>query len=126
MLVSLALVGAALRAGLRLRSARRRGVPRRIEDRRTHLRLAKTAVSLVLVGFAGGPASAVWLRGFEAFATLHAWLALLAVLLFGTTAWLGHRLEHGALRWREPHAILAIASTFAAAAALGTGIVLLP
>src|SRR5512145_874744 len=126
MLVSLGVASAALRSGLRLRRARLRGAPPPRDGRRRHLRLAKTAVAMVLVGFAGGPISAVWLRGFDPFATLHGWLALGAALLFATTAWLGHRLEHGALQWRELHARLAIASLLAAAAALGTGFVLLP
>lgn len=126
MLVSLAVAVAALQSGLRLRRARLRGTPRRRDERSRHLRLAKTAVAMVMVGFVGGPISAVWLRGFDPFATLHGWLALAAVLLFAATAWLGHRLEHGALEWRELHARLALASLLAAAAALGTGFVLLP
>jgi hypothetical protein len=126
MLVSLAVAAAALQSGLRLRRARLRGTPRRRDERSRHLRLAKTAVAMVMVGFAAGPISAVWLRGFEPFATLHGWLAVLAAALFGATAFLGHRLEHGAQEWRELHARLAIASLLAAAAALGAGFVLLP
>jgi hypothetical protein len=126
MLASLALAGATLHAGLRLRAGRLRGAPGRAAQRRRHLRLAKLAVPLLLAGFLGGPASAVWLRGFEPFATLHAWVACLALLLFAATGWLGLRLERGALRWRELHALLAVAALLAGAAALGTGFVLLP
>jgi Protein of unknown function (DUF4079) len=126
MLVSLALAAAALQSGLRMRRARLRAGPRRAGERQRHLRLAKTAVAMVMVGFAAGLGSAVWLRGFEPLASLHGWLALGAAALFAATAWLGHRLEHGALEWRELHARLAIAALLAAAAALGTGFVLLP
>ena len=126
MLVSLAVAAAALQSGLRMRRTRLRGLPRRRDERQRHLRLAKTAVTLVLVGFLGGPVSAVWLRGFEPFASLHGWLALLAAALFAATAFLGRRLEHGALAWRDLHARLALAALLTAAAALGTGFVLLP
>ena len=126
MLTSLTLAAATLRAGLRLRSGRLRGARGLAAERRRHLRLAKTSVPLVLAGFLAGPASAVWLRGWDAFATLHAWIAALAALLFVATAWLGRRLERGALRWRDLHALLAVAALLAGAAALGTGLVLLP
>jgi hypothetical protein len=126
MLVSLALAAATLRAGLRLRAGRLRGARGLAGERRRHLRLAKLSVPLVLAGFLSGPASAVWLRGWDAFGSLHAWIASLAVLLFAATAWLGRRLEHGDLRWRELHALLAVSALLAGAAALGTGFVLLP
>jgi hypothetical protein len=126
MLTSLALAAAALRAGLRLRSARRRGAPRGVRERRRHLRLAKTALPLLAVGFAAGPLSAVWLRGWDAFATLHAWVALAALLLFGATGFVGRQLERGRADRRELHATLALAATLAAAAALVSGLVLLP
>lgn len=126
MLVSLALAAAALRSGLRMRRARLRGLARRPGERRRHLRLAKAAVAMVSAGFAAGLVSAVWLRGFEPLATLHGWLAVVALALFAATAWLGHRLEHGALEHRELHAGFALAALLSAAAALGTGFVLLP
>ncbi len=126
MLASLAVATAALRAGLRMRRARLRGTPRRAADRRRHLRLAKTALCLVGAGFAAGPASAVWLRGWEPFGTLHAGAALLALLLFAATGWLGRQLERGALARRELHAAFGLAAVLAAAAALATGFVLLP
>jgi hypothetical protein len=126
MLASLALAAATLRAGLRLRAGRRRGAPGLAEARRRHLRLAKRCLPMLLAGFIAGPASAVWLRGWDAFATLHSWIAIVALLLFAATGWLGRRLERGALRWRDIHARLAIAALLAGAAALGTGFVLLP
>jgi hypothetical protein len=126
MLASLATAAAALQTGLRMRRARLRGAPRRAGERRRHLRLAKTAVAMVAFGFAAGLASAVWLRAFEPLASLHGWLALSALSLFAATAWLGHRLEHGALALRELHVRVAVAALLAAAAALGTGFVLLP
>lgn len=126
MIVSLAVAGTALRSGLRIRSARRRGLPPPRGGRERHLRLAKAAVAMVSIGFAGGPISAVWLRGFAPFASLHAWLATSAALLMVATAVLGRRLEHGAQQHRELHARFALGAVVLAAAALGTGFVLLP
>jgi hypothetical protein len=126
MLVSLGLAAATLRAGLRLRAGRLRGARGLAAERRRHLRLAKLSVPMLFAGFLAGPASAVWLRGWEAFATLHSWIAIVALLLFAATAWLGRQLEHGALGRREIHGRLAIAALLAGAAALGTGFVLLP
>jgi hypothetical protein len=81
---------------------------------------------MLLVGFAGGPLSAVWLRGFEPFHTAHAAAGLLALALFVATGIQGWRLEHGRSRAAEPHGILALFSVLAAATAFATGFVLLP
>ena len=126
MTASLLLALLALRAGLRLRRARLLGVRRKAADLQRHLRLAKPAVAMLLVGFAGGPVSAVWLRGWDAFRTAHAWIALTAVGLVVATAVLGRRLEQGLGRPVEAHARLALLATFAAAAAFVAGFVLLP
>jgi hypothetical protein len=126
MLLALALAAQALRSGLALRTARRRGRPPRPAERRAHLRVAKPAALLLLVGLPLGPLSAVWLRGLDAFGTLHAAVALLAAALFAAAAWLGHALEHGAVARREAHAAVALAAVLAGAAAFATGFVLLP
>jgi hypothetical protein len=126
MVVSLGLALAALRAGLVLRRARgaRRPAPR--GARRRHLRLAKPAVVCVLLGLAAGPVSAVWLRGWEAFATLHAWLGLAAALGFAGAAATGRRLEAGRNDARQTHALLAGLALLAGAVAAIAGFVLLP
>lgn len=126
MTASLALALLTLRAGLRLRRARRLGLRRRAADLQRHLRLAKPAVAMILVGSAGGPISAVWLRGWDAFRTAHSWIALTALCLFVATAVLGRRLEQGRGRPVEAHARLALLATFAAAGAFIAGFVLLP
>ena len=126
MVIALALAALALRLGLNLRRARLRGLRREAASRRRHLRLAKTALVMLLLGFAAGPASAVWLRGWEAFATAHSAVAGTALALFGATGWLGWRLERGRSRARDAHALLGVLSTLVAAAAVGTGFVLLP
>ena len=126
MIASLALAILTLRAGLRLRRARRLGLRRKAADLQRHLRLAKPAVAMILLGFAGGPVSAVWLRGWDAFHTFHAWIAMTAVALYVATAVLGRRLERGRGRPVEAHARLALLATFAAAAAFVAGFVLLP
>ncbi len=126
MAIALAITLLALRRGLALRSARRRGVRRPPAWRREHLRLAKLAMVMLIVGWAGGPASMLWLRDRPAFDTAHAAVATGGLLLLVATAVLGHRLERGRSQARDLHAALALASTLAAAAAMGTGFVLLP
>jgi len=126
MLGSLALAGAALRAGLALRRARRLGQRHSAEAYRRHLRLAKPALVLLAVGFCAGLASSVGLRGWSAFGTAHGAVACAALATFLATGTLGWRLERGISRAVEWHARLAALSVLLAAAALGTGFVLLP
>src|SRR5262245_26775072 len=126
MAVALAVAAAALTSGLRMRSARRRGLPRRPGERARHLWRAKTALVMIGLGAPLGLASAVWLRGMDPLRSAHALAAGLALALFSATGVLGLRMERGALEHRETHALLALASLLAAAAALGTGFVLMP
>jgi hypothetical protein len=126
MLVSLALAVLTLRAGLALRRARRGRAPRDPRLRRRHLRLAKPAVALVLAGFVGGPVSALWLRGWEPFASFHGVLGLAVATLFAAAALVGWRLEHGRSRAFEVHAMLGALAVLGAALAAVAGFVLLP
>ena len=126
MLASLALACVTLRAGLRLRRARRLGRPRSAADYQRHLRLAKPTLLCVVLGFAAGIASSVWLRGWNALGTSHGLVAVAALACFLGTGWLGWRMERGRSRAVEWHARLAALSLGLAAAALGTGFVLLP
>lgn len=126
MIGSLALCALALRVGVRLRRARlaRRPAPRGARAR--HLRLAKPAVALVLVGFTLGPLSAFWLRGLTPFSTLHGVFGALAAGAFGVAAWQGRRLERGQASARQAHALCAALGLLAAATAAVAGFVLLP
>lgn len=91
------------------------------------MRRAKPAVAMLLLGFLGGPLSAWSLRGWEPFGTAHAWVGTVTIALFAATAFVGLRLEVRATRPElEIHAWLALAASVAAAAAFGTGFVLLP
>jgi hypothetical protein len=127
MLISLGVAAAALRSGLRLRTARRLRRAPPPGERPRHLRLAKTAVALVWTGFTLGPLSAVFLRGWDPLASAHGWRALTSVALFTATAVTGRRIERGGSEsLRDPHAMLALSAVALAAAALGTGFVLLP
>lgn len=116
----------ALRAGLELRRARLRGERGKAESRRGHVRLARAAVALVLLGFAGGPVSAVWLRDFRPFESFHAWLGVLAALLFAAAAAAGSALVRGRSRAAEVHGRLGAAALLAAGLAAVAGFVLLP
>jgi hypothetical protein len=126
MLASLALAAATLRAGLALRRARRLGQRRSAAAYRRHLALAKPTLLCVTLGFAGGITSSVLLRGWGALSTAHGWIAVAALAAFLATGALGHRLEHGETRAVDWHARLAALAVLAAAAAIGTGFVLLP
>jgi len=126
MLASIGLAGLALRAGLSLRRARLGRAERDPRGRRRHLALAKPAVALALAGFVLGPLSAVWLRGWSAFASLHGALGSLAALLFVAAAVLGRRVETGRTSARGAHGWLGALAVLAAALAAVAGLVLLP
>lgn len=126
MLASLGLAALALRSGLALRAARRRGMRRRPEALRRHLALAKPAIAAVAIGFAAGPLSMALLRGRDPFATAHGWIGTIALALFLAAAWLGRRLERGRGRPLDAHAALATLAVLAAGVAALTGFVLLP
>ena len=126
MVAVLALVVWTLRAGVEVRRARRRGHGAVSELRRAHLRLARPAVALVLLGFVGGPLSMWLLRDREPFGTLHAALGTIAAVLFVVTAVLGRRVEQGRLDAAALHGRLALAAAIAAGAAAVAGFVLLP
>lgn len=126
MVGSLGLATLALRAGLRLRRARRRHIRRSLADRQRHLALAKPAVAMLLLGFLAGPLSMATLRGRQPFGTAHAWIGASTIALFLAAAWVGRRLElrrHGAV---DVHAWLAVLAMLGAALAAATGFVLLP
>ncbi len=126
MLASLAMAVVTLRAGLRLRTARRRGIRKDAADYRSHLRFAKPTMGMLLIGFGAGLLSVVLLRGWDVFSTAHGFVSTTALVLFLATAALGRRLEKGQSREPEIHGILALLSVFSGAAAFGTGFVLLP
>ncbi len=126
MVLSIALALLAFRVGLRIRRARatRRPPPR--GAREAHLRLARPAVALVLIGAAGGPLSSWWLRGWTPFGTFHGLLGAACALLFFCAWRLGRRLEAGDLDAREAHARLGALAVLGAAVAAIAGFVLLP
>ena len=126
MVVSLALAVAALRAGLALRRLRlrRERQPRDLVAR--HLRYARPAAVLALLGFLGGPVSARLLRDWDPFASLHGWLGAVAALGFATAATLGWRLQRGDRRVLRAHGLAGLLAVAAGALAAVAGFVLLP
>jgi hypothetical protein len=126
MIASVALALAALRVGLVLRRSRaaRRAPPRGTRQR--HLRLAKPAIALILIGFAAGPLSSVLLRGWSPFATFHGILGALVAALFAAAAVYGQRLEKRAASSRQAHALLGALAVLGAIVAAVAGFVLLP
>jgi hypothetical protein len=126
MVASLLLMGLVLRAGLLLRRARLARRPPPAGARRRHVRLARPAVLLVCVGFAGGLASAIWLRGLAPLTSFHGVLASLALVLFVAAARQGTRLERGDTQVRNLHARLGAGALLVGAAAAIAGFILLP
>jgi len=126
MVVSVALCGVSLRAGLVLRRTRRFRTQRPPGLRESHLRFAKPAVIAVLIGFLGGPISAVLLRNWEPFRTFHGVVGLVAAALFAAAAALGLRLERRRSRRYDAHALLGLLAMLAAVIASVAGFVLLP
>jgi len=126
MVVGVLLAFRALQIGIDIR--KRRGSGRKVERsaRAMHLRLGKLSVVLLVIGFVGGPISAVWLRDMRAFATLHAWLGVTSVVLFVALAHHGRALERGRAASRAAHGRLAVAACLAAALTSLAGFVLLP
>lgn len=126
MLIALSLTLLALRSGLEMR---RRRLSKRPGDRKLrsrHLLLAKVAVALVLLALLSGPASSYFLRDWTPLQTLHGWVGLGAALAFGSTGFLGRKLEAGSLEHRELHARFALLCALSAGLAFATGFVLLP
>jgi Protein of unknown function (DUF4079) len=126
MLFAVGLALLTLRAGLAVRRARLGRTPRDPSLRRRHLRLAKPAVALVLIGFLAGPLSAVWLRGWEPFHSFHGGLGVTVAALFTAAAVMGRRLERGRGSARTAHAWLGALAVLGAAVAAVAGFVLLP
>ena len=86
---------------------------------------------LLLAGFVGGPVSALLLRDWRPFATLHAWLGLVAAGLFAAAGWLGWKLQTGRVQGERPrvasrHGLLGALALLAAAVTAVAGMVLLP
>jgi hypothetical protein len=126
MVAALALAFAALRAGQRIRRVRRSGARRTPDMRTAHLKWAKPAVVLVLIGAITGPVSMALLRGESPLGTLHAWLGIAVALLFGAAGVVGRRLEHGRGASRDVHTLLAVLAVLAGGAAAVAGFNILP
>lgn len=126
MVVGLTLLALALRSGLALRRSRIGQTRRAREMRPRHLRFAKPAVAVLLLGALAGPFSWVWLRGGDAFETFHGWVGILVAALVLVTATLGRRLETGASRAFDAHALAGGALVLLAALSAMAGLILLP
>ncbi len=126
MVVAIGMVLATFRIGLQIRRARlaRRPPPRGARAR--HLKLARPALLLLLLGAVGGPLSSVWLRGWSAFGTFHGVVGGACAALFFATWRFGRKLEAGELEAREAHARIGALGVLGAAVAAIAGFVLLP
>lgn len=125
MTLCLGVLFAALRLGLRSRKARLVGAPRDPDLIRLHMRLAKPAVAFVMLGFIGGGLSSSLIRNWSLMESFHAIVALVVVVLFGATAFLGRRAQRGEA---EPgtHGLLGLLAMLGSALAAVAGFILLP
>lgn len=94
--------------------------------RAQHLRIAKPAVGMLLIGAVAGPFSWVFLRGGEPLETFHGWVGLAAAALLGSAALLGRRLELGRSRAFDVHALVGALAVLLAALAAMAGLAILP
>ena len=93
MVVCLTVLFAVLRIGLKMRRRRLGGAPRDLKLIRLHLKLAKPAVLLTMLGFIGGGLSSSLIRNWSLFETFHSLLGLITLCLFALTAYFGLRAE---------------------------------
>ncbi len=131
MVFALTLAALAFRAGLEVRRRRRRADVPGHALLRSHLRVARPAVVLLLAGFAIGPISALLLRDWRPFETLHSWLGLAAAGLFANAGWLGWKLQTGRVRGERRriasrHGLIGTLALLVAAGTAVAGLVLLP
>jgi hypothetical protein len=126
MFTVLVLCIAALRVGLSLRRARLARRPPPTGARALHLRVAKPAVVLALVGAVLGPVTVLLLRDWTPMSSFHALLGGIAAVLFAGAGLEGRRLERGARDARNLHALLGAGAVSLALAAAIAGFALLP
>jgi hypothetical protein len=126
MMGALGAVWLALRSGNELRRLRARRGRGLVELRARHLKRAKPAIALLVVGFGLGPISSYFLRDWTPFQTFHALAGTFAIVLFVLAARLGSKLEQGLRAARAAHLRSVLAALLCAAVAAVSGFVLLP
>lgn len=125
MLTAICTGGWVLRLGLRMRAVRGRGQKRPKAWWHQHIRFARAALTIGLVGLVLGPLTWVGLRGEPLLSSLHGKVGV-ATATLALGAWLvGRRLAVGRGQ-RELHALLGILTVLGALVALLTGLELLP
>ena len=124
MIITVGLLALVFKEGVSLRQARLQGSSSR--NRSLHTRLAKIVTGLILVGAISGPISAVRLRGWDAFESVHSRITLSVVTVCILTATLGWLLEHHQFQRPAVHGWLGLLPLLGATAAFVTGCGLLP
>jgi hypothetical protein len=126
MLVSIAMALATARLGLEIRKRRLAGQPAGASRRRRHLRLGKTTLVAIGIGFVMGPLSMYFLRDRAVFDSFHGILGIIVAGLFAWTGWSGRALSLGNHDARDIHRIAAGSSLGAAFVSTVAGFILLP
>ena len=126
MVAAIAVAIATARMGLEIRRRRAKGKPPGRELRDRHLRFGKRAIAMVVVGFAAGPPSMIYLRERAWLDSFHAVLGVIVLGLFLWTGWSGRALANGDSEARDVHRIAAAAAIASALASAIAGFTLLP
>ncbi|MBL8911479.1 MAG: DUF4079 family protein [Archangium sp.] len=91
-----------------------------------HLKLAPWNAALIITAAIGGLISAVALREWKPFDTLHGWFGVTTAVLFTLMWWLGRKLIRGQKHVAERHGLIGLLALFAAGITGVLGISLLP
>lgn len=126
MVASLAMALATARMGLEIRRRRSRGEAPGRALRARHLRVGRIAVAMVVIGFALGPPSMVFVRAEAGFETFHGILGVVVVGLYLWTGWSGRALARGDQQARDVHRIAAAGAIGASLLSAVAGFTLLP
>ena len=114
------------RLGLEIRRRRVRGEPPGRDLRERHLRTGKWAIAMIVVGFAGGPPSMIFVRHESGFESFHAILGIITLGLALWTGWTGRALAGGDPEARDVHRVATAGLIGASLISAIAGFTLLP
>jgi hypothetical protein len=126
MIASLVVAVMTARLGLDIRRRRIHGQPVGGALRKRHLRFGQRAITMVVLGFATGPVSMMFLRERDWFDSFHSILGIIVLGLFLWTGWTGRALARGDREARRIHRVAAAGALGVAMLSAIAGFTLLP
>lgn len=99
-------------------------VGRALRDR--HVRFGRVSIAMVVVGFASGPPSMIFVRAQSGFDSFHSILGVIVLGLFLWTGWTGRALARGEAEARDVHRVAAAGAIGASMLSAVAGFTLLP